>query len=111
MAWNIRLPGRMSATRAASFEPASPSAAEIAPSARAPLLAVFRRLAVLLELTAATAQRTGQSEQHAAFGARLAIFRARVEAGETSASLATALARFGVEFEAFTSVALGCRRP
>jgi len=52
----------------------------------------------------------GRGEQHAAFGARLAIVRARVEAGDTGPRLALALADFGRELERFITADLGCRR-
>jgi len=107
MAWNLRLLRHA----AASSEDASPTRAEqLSPAARAQLLAVFRRLAAVLQLTAQIAHAAGRGEQHAAFGARLAIFRARVEAGDTGARLALALAEFGQELEAFITADLGCRR-
>lgn len=110
MSWNL-LPRR--GTRPES-SPASHSVAArnaaISPSARGQLLAVFRRLAAVLQLTAATAATVGKGEGHADLVARLAIFRARVEAGEASPRLAASLAEFGAEFKAFVVVELGFRR-
>ena len=85
-------------------------AERLSPAARAQLLAVFRRLAAVLQLTEQMARAAGRCEQHAAFGARLAIFRARVEAGDSGARLALALADFGRELETFITADLGCRR-
>ena len=106
--WNLRPIPR---------SPASPSGVdpfrlrdEISPAARAQLLGVFRRLAAVLHLTAPMAWHVGKEEHHAAFEARLAIFRARVEAGEAGPRLALALAEFSREFEAFVGADLGCRR-
>ena len=65
------------------------------------LLVVFRRLSVVLELTADTARTAGKLEHHAALNARLAVFRARIEAGDRSARLGVALADFGEEFKTF----------
>jgi hypothetical protein len=111
MAWNLRPLRRHLPTGAASAPECAPSAAtELSPSARGQLLGIFRRLAAVLHLTADVARSAGKAEQHAAFGARLAIFRARVEAGEASPLLATALARFGEEFKAFVVVDLGFGR-
>jgi hypothetical protein len=108
MPWNLRLL-RHSAPSPASDVP-SPSREDISPAARAQVLGVFRRLAAVLQLTAQLAESAGKSERHAAFEARLAIFRARFEAGDTGPRLAMALAEFGKEFEAFISGELGCRR-
>ena len=108
MAWNLRLL-RHSPASTASDVP-SPSREEISPAARAQLLGVFRRLAAVLQLTAQLAESAGKCERHAAFEARLAIFRARFEAGDTGPRLAMALADFGKEFEAFIKGELGCRR-
>jgi len=109
MAWNLRL---LRHPPASSPADASPTRREnISPAARAQLLGVFRRLAAVLHLTAQIAETSGKRERHAAFEARLAIFRARVEAGDTGPRLAMALADFGREFEAFITADLGCRRP
>ncbi len=108
MAWNLR-PLRHSAASTSTDGP-STFREEISPAARLQLLGVFRRLAAVLQLTAHLAGGAGKGERHAAFEARLAIFRARVEAGDTGPRLAIALAEFGREFEAFISVELGCRR-
>jgi hypothetical protein len=70
-------------------------------------LVVFRRLAAVLDLTADIAASAGQAEHHAALGARLAILRARVAAGETNVRLVTTLAEFGQEFKSFISHDLG----
>jgi len=70
-------------------------------------LVVFRRLAAVLDLTADIAASAGQGEHHAALGARLAILRARVAAGETTVRLVTTLAEFGQEFKTFVSQDLG----
>jgi hypothetical protein len=108
MAWNLRL---LRHSAASSDVDARPTRAEpLSPAARAQLLGVFRRLAAVLQLTAPIATAAGRCEQHAAFGARLAIFRARVEAGDTSSRLALALAEFGCELETFITADLGCRR-
>ena len=64
----------------------------------------------VLAVTAQLAESAGKCERHAAFEARLAIFRARFEAGDTGPRLAMALADFGKEFEAFIKGELGCRR-
>jgi len=115
MAWNLRLIRHSAAsTDAAATAPradASSTRAEpLSAAERAQLLGVFRRLAAVLQLTAPIARVAGRCEQHAAFGARLAIFRARVEAGDTGPRLALALADFGRELEAFITADLGCRR-
>ena len=108
MAWNLRLLRHSPASTASDVRSASREA--ISPAARAQLLGVFRRLAAVLQLTAQIADGAGKRERHAAFEARLAIFRARVEAGDTGPRLALALADFGKEFETFISAELGCRR-
>ena len=82
----------------------------IAPSVRGQLLGIFGRLAVILELTAETARTAGKLEHHAALDAQLAVFKARVEAGETSRRLAAALADFGEQFKTFIQSELGFRR-
>jgi len=108
MNWNLRLLRHSPAPNAlvASSAPRD----DISPAARAQLLGVFRRLAAVLQLTAQIAQAAGKGEAHAAFEARLAIFRARVEAGDAGPRLALALADFGREFETFITADLGCRR-
>jgi len=108
MAWNLRLLRHSAAST--PIDRPSTCREDISPAARVQLLGVFRRLAAVLQLTAHIAAGAGKGEQHAAFEARLAIFRARVEAGDTGPRLAIALADFGREFEAFVSVELGCRR-
>jgi hypothetical protein len=110
MTWNIRVTGWIPAParRALDGSPTPPT--ETAPSARGQLLGIFRRLAAVLELTAQVAQTAGKLERHAALCTRLAVFRARVEAGDSSPRLATALAEFGEEFKAFITVELGFRR-
>lgn len=111
MSWNIRVRSRWIPPASDGSAGASPTApTEVALSARGQLLAIFRRLAAVLELTAAIAESAGKVERHATLCARLAIFRARVDAGETSPRLATALADFGEEFRAFITVELGFRR-
>ena len=107
MAWNLRLLRHSAST---SSDVPFTGREEISPAARAQLLGVFRRLAAVLQLTAQIADSAGKCERHAAFEARLAIFRARVEAGDTGPRLALALADFGREFETFISTELGCRR-
>jgi len=108
MPWNLRLL-RHSAPSTSS-DVSSAAREGISPAARAQLLGVFRRLAAILQLTAQVAESAGKCERHAAFEARLAIFRARFEAGDTGPRLAMALADFGKEFEAFIKGELGCRR-
>jgi hypothetical protein len=111
MTWNIRPLRHWSPpapTCSPDGSPALPT--EIAPGARGPLLGIFRRLAAVLELTAPIARSAGKSERHATLCARLAIFRARVQAGDTSPLLAMALADFGEEFKEFITVELGFRR-
>ena len=108
MPWNLRLLGRPLSS-SSSAAPAT-GHEDLSPAERAQLLGVFRRLAAVLQLTAQIAGAAGQGERHAAFGARLAIFRARVEAGDTGPRLALALADFGVELERFITADLGCRR-
>lgn len=111
MNWSIRARSRWIPPASESSPGASPTlATEITPSARGQMLAIFRRLAAVLELTAPIAHSAGKSERHATLCARLAIFRARLEAGETSPRLATALADFGEEFRLFITVELGFRR-
>ena len=73
----------------------------IAPTAQSHPLAVFRRLATVLDLTAEIAASIGQAERHAALGARLAVLRARVAAGDSTTRLVTTLAEFGQEFKSF----------
>ena len=108
MAWNLRLLRRSPSSPPADAP--SNSREALSPAARAQLVGVFRRLAAVLQLTAQLAHESGRGERHAAFGARLAIFRARVEAGDTGARLAMALADFGRELEVFITADLGCRR-
>ncbi|HSC63109.1 MAG TPA: hypothetical protein VLD35_05695 [Caldimonas sp.] len=108
MAWNLRLLKRPPPSVAADASSARPES--LSPAARAQLLGVFRRLAAVLQMTAQIAHDAGKGERHAALGARLAIFQARVEAGDTGARLALALADFGRELEAFITTDLGCRR-
>jgi hypothetical protein len=110
MSWNIRPLRRTQTAPTCSADISSTSPAEISPSARRQLLAILRRLAAVLQLTAEAAERAGKLEHHALLDARLAIFRARVEAGETGALLARALAEFGEEFNAFITLDLGFRR-
>jgi len=108
MPWNLRLLKHPFAS--GWLDASSIPREEISPAGRAQLLGVFRRLAAVLQLTAQMAQTAGKCERHAAFEARLAIFRARVEAGNSGPRLALALAEFGHELEAFITVDLGCRR-
>ena len=82
----------------------------IPPSARERLLRILERLAVVLQLTAEMARTAGKLEHHSALGARLAIFRARVQAGQTGQLLAMALNQFAQEYATFVRVDLGCRR-
>jgi len=101
MASNIRPHGGTppALPRASDGSPTRPG--ELSRDACEHLLVIFRRLAVVLELTAETARTAGKLEHHAALGARLAVFRARVEAGERSGRLGAALAQFGEAFETF----------
>ena len=108
MAWNRRLLRRNPSS--APADTLSTCSEALSPAARAQLLGVFRRLAAVLQLTAQIAHDAGRGERHAAFGARLAIFRARVEAGDTGSRLALALADFGRERAVFITADLGCRR-
>lgn len=80
------------------------------PCTRDQLLGTFTRLAAVLQLTTQLAQVQGKSEQHAALGARLALIRARVQAGEAGSLLALALSEFGDEYKSFIEVELGWRR-
>ena len=90
MAWNLRL---LRLPPPSSGRVGSPALrAELSPLGRAQLLAVFRRLAAVLQLTTQIAQIAGKCEQHAEFEARLAIFRAQVAAGDSGGRLALALA-------------------
>ena len=107
MAWNPRL---LRLAPASSPNGSSTDREDMSAEGRAHLLAVFRRLAAILQLTVQMAWRAGKSEQHASFEARLAIFRARVEAGDASARLAIELGDYGRDFEAFITEELGCRR-
>ena len=108
MIWNIPPLRRTQPTPTCSAEISSTFPAAISPTTR--LLVILRRLAAVLQLTAELAQRAGKLERHASLDAQLAIFRARIEAGETSALLAMALADFGQEFKAFITLDLGFRR-
>ena len=110
MSWNIHPLRRTQPARTCSAAIASTSPAEISPTARRQPLVILRRLAAVLQLTTELAQRAGKLEHHASLEAQLAIFRARVEAGESSALFATALADFGQEFNAFIALDLGFRR-
>jgi hypothetical protein len=110
MIWNIRPLRRTQPAAMCSAEISAPFSAAISPMARRQLLVILRRLAAVLQLTAELAQRAGKLEHHASLDAQLAIFRARVEAGETSALLAMALADFGQELKAFITLDLGFRR-
>jgi hypothetical protein len=74
------------------------------------LLCTFTRLAAVLQMTMQLAQMQGKAEQHAALAARLAVFRARVQAGENGTRLAIALNEFGTEYKSFIEVELGWRR-
>ena len=109
MARNIRLPTGRPPLVTGSAEGPSIFPARIPPSARGRLLRVLDRLAVVLQLTVGMAQTAGKLEHHAALGARLAIFRARVQAGQTGQLLALALNQFAQEFATFIRVDLGCR--
>jgi hypothetical protein len=91
-------------------EPASTGQGVTPPTAHAHPLAVFRRLAAVLDLTAEIAASAGQAERHADLSARLAILRARVAAGETTTRLVTTLAEFGQEFKSFIAHDLGFGR-
>jgi DNA-binding GntR family transcriptional regulator len=82
---------------------------KVLPGTREQLLETFLRLAAVLQLTAQAAQARGMEEQHAALEACLAIFRARVEAGEAGSLLAESLARFGDEYKRFIEVELAWR--
>ena len=81
----------------------------MSPSTREQLLDTFLRLAAVLQLTTRVARARGKAYQHAALEARLAIFRARVEAGEAGSLLAESLVRFGDEYKKFVEVELGWR--
>jgi len=78
-----------------SSEDSATRPGKLSPAVCEHLLVVFRRLSVVLELTAETARIAGKLEHHVALDARLAVFRARVEAGDRSARLGVALAHFG----------------
>jgi hypothetical protein len=93
-----------------SADGSSPWPPRIPPNARGKLLRLLERLAVVLQLTAEMARTAGKLEQHAALGARLAIFKARVQAGQTGQLLALALNEFAQEYATFIRVDLGCRR-
>ena len=96
MAWNPQPLRAMRAVLTRSLESASTPPIVLPPGARLQLLAIFRRHAAVLQLTAETARAAGRTERHAALAARLAILRARVEAGETSRSLVVALTAFEI---------------
>jgi hypothetical protein len=66
-------------------------------------------LARVLQQTAELALASGNAEQHAWLGARLAVFRARLEAGDTGPLVAIGLTQFGQEFNDLISVKLGRR--
>ena len=91
-------------------EPASTGQDVTSPTARIHPLAVFRRLAAVLDLTAEIAASVGQADHHAALSARLAILRARVAAGETTLRLVMNLAEFGHEFKSYLAHDLGFGR-
>src|SRR6185295_10701419 len=80
-----------------AFSPGIHLLSKVSPSTREQLLDTFLRLAAVLQLTTQVAQTRGKAAPHAALEARLAIFRARVEAGEAGTLLAESLARFGDE--------------
>ena len=107
MPWNIRLFRRpqTAQTRPADLSPTTPPG-ESSPVTREQLLAIFLRLSAILQLTAHIAERLDKFEYHAALIARLAILRARVEAGENSNPLAEALTQFGQEFKEFVTAEL-----
>ena len=108
MAWTHRLL-RRSTARPPELGDASHSTAPVPPPApvtREQLLAIFLRLSAILQLTAHIAERLDKFEYHAALIARLAILRARVEAGENSKPLADALTEFGQEFKEFVTAEL-----
>lgn len=109
MAWKLQSLRIMRAAMSRSPEGASAPPLELSWSARRQLLAIFRRHAAVLQLTVDLALTACRLEQHAVFGARLAILRARVQSGETSRSLAAALLAFGQEFDAFITSDLGYR--
>ena len=109
MTWTLRLLRRSKARPPGLFDAShSPTAPAVsaAPLTREQLLAIFLRLSAILQLTAHIAERLDKFEYHAALIARLAILRARVEAGENSDSLAEALTEFGQEFKQFVTAEL-----
>ena len=110
MTSKIRLLRMSRSTSLVPVEPASTGREVAPPTAPIHPLAVFRRLAAVLDLTAGMAASAGQAERHAALGARLAILRARVAAGETTTRLVTTLAEFGQEFKSFIAHDLGFGR-
>ena len=109
MAWNPHPLRTMRAALARCAEGASLAPSGLSWSARRQLLAILRRHAAVLQLTFDLAVTARRLEQHAVFGARLAILRARVEAGDTSRSLAAALIAFAREFDSFITSELGYR--
>jgi len=107
MAWNIRLLRRPKTPPPPPAELAPPTRpAEISPATRKQLLAIFVCLSAILQLTAHIAERLDKSEHHAALVARLALFKARVQAGENGQPLAEALTQFGQEFKEFITAEL-----
>jgi hypothetical protein len=108
MAWNLQ-PLRFMRAAMARLPEAAPPPLVLSWSARRQLLAIFRRHAAVLQLTVELARAACRLEQHATLGARLAVLRARVEAGESSRSLLSALTEFGIEFDGFISWELGYR--
>jgi hypothetical protein len=109
MALNIRLLMGRPPFATVSTEGSSTFPARIPESARGRLLRLLERLAVVLQLTAQMAQSAGKLDHHAALGARLAIFRARLQAGQSGPLLALALNKFAQEYATFIRVDLGCR--
>ena len=109
MAWNLQSLRLMRSGGWRSPDAASAPPLELSWGARRQLLAIFRRYAAVLQLTVDLAVTARRLEQHAVFGARLAVLQARVQAGETSRALAAALIAFGQEFDAFITSDLGYR--
>jgi len=109
MAWNLQSLRIVRAAGMRSPDVAPAPAMDLSWGARRQLLAIFRRHAAILQLTIDLARTAGRLEQHADFVARLAILRARVQARETTRSLAAALIEFAREFDAFITSKLGYR--
>lgn len=109
MPWNLQPLRLMRAAMTRWPDAAPPPPIVLSWSDRRQLLAIFRRHAAVLQLTVELARTACRLEEHAILGARLAVLRARVEAGESSRSLLGALTAFGIEFNSFIGWELGYR--